>query len=913
MTRLHKEGIMLSSIDQKDDQPKWVEELLKRKRTFYRPVISDPAIEKRYVVTTTEPWKSSHPQAKADFHSTRKQSAGGRSFQPPVSQPLLSSTTSRPYIGPSGQTRTSAGETSLSVAIKLSEPSVRNVKQMHVENRSNVMKVPNTARINSDSCIRENYIKGHKEICKSKKLSDRDNSHDRSHVLSPPSSTVSLTSSSHFMEKDEKELEWGPGIVNKLKSKFVGEIEYNSAQENAGNRKLMAGVETTENLRQSIQVTTNTTTSEEAYFADNKSEKNSFKPDNFRISRSRDNMLSESAKLLQHSHKFKQTNHRRPPPVKNLSSSLRDQVSSSVLINESVVIVEHSAKTRRSGQCSPSASIQEENRNKSTFNLNDDDFRKRDTVSTYKRIFELPNNNINSHQQMKLKRPPMVNSRLENITSRRPVTLIVTPPTHSQKELLDKSVTKRTNDRYNQKSGLFKLETYKNDVKVSFKPQNTFKRSPSVTCDEGETKTSETKENSKDISPGHCRASRELENGVRFISSEALERIRSQGSTMVFGGKSAPLVKPRSKHVPSQRSVTRTKKTKAPPVPKRELSSNLQIPVCSSITKNTDIALVATVSPSPKYQPKEPLKPRENQPPAVDPILRYENKHKPVIHKTSEAEKFPEAVKEYCSTLYSTKTPDVSRNQQEEKFVGEEGDVEEVLRPSTLLGNKASLWKNPPPNNTIVFDFRGKNVQANLALKPQFCGKSSDPVFQKKALTGSDLYNGIVFDGNFGESQDYEDEESSYREVDVRQNFPPVSGLAFIGENTKVGKSAFLTTRNKKLRIQFDEEPTTFVYPAGTSHIQNDLEGSPDSNLLNRDATTQISTEISGVTDTFSSYTPSMLSTGNKFQLGLSRPIHRRPPSLHSNGPTSPLKNVPKPAETDESTSWSTSSSDLLF
>ncbi|XP_076347612.1 uncharacterized protein LOC143245306 isoform X2 [Tachypleus tridentatus] len=776
---------MLASTDNKDEQPKWVEELLKRKRTLYKQVISDPAIEKRYVVTTTEPWKSPptrigylSERAKAEFHGTCKHIAGERSFQL-----LLPSTTSR---GPGGQTTTSAGNTSSSAA---SESSVRNVKQMHIENQSDVIMVPSTARISSASSMRENTIKGRTEVCKNKNLSERDTSQDRFHVLSPVSNNVSPISSSHFMEEDEKELVWGPGIVNKLKSKFVSEIENNNSQEYMGNRKLMADVEANENLRQSIKVTTSTTTSEKAYFVDNKTEKNSVKHDNFTISRGRDSVQGDTVNPLQHNHKPKQTHHRRPPPVKNLYS-LRGQMSNSVLNNENVVILEQSAQARRSGQCSPNASTQEENRTNYTFNLSDDNFCKRDTVRTYKRIFELPTNSINSYQQVKLKRQPIVKSEVENITSLCPVTLIITPSTQPQKELLDKSVTKRTNDRYGQKSRVVKLEPHINDVTVSFKPQNTSKRSPSVTCHEGKTKTNETKENSKDISSGHLKTSRELEDGVRSVSSEALERIRSQGSTMVFGGKRTLLVKPK----PNQRSTRRTKKAKAPSVPKRELSSNLKIPAGSSTTKNTDIATVTTVSPAPKYQPKEPLKPRENEPSATEPMLRYENIRKPITHKTGEVEKFPEDVKEHCSTLHSTKPPDVSRNQQEEKVIGE------VLRSSALLGNKASLWPQKPSSNknTIVFDFRGKDVQPNVALHPKPWGTSSNHAFQKKIQLTNGNSNGIMIDGNFGESREYEDEEYTHRETEVGLNLSLVSGLAFIGENTKVGKSAFLTTRNKK-------------------------------------------------------------------------------------------------------------------
>lgn len=210
---------------------------------------------------------------------------------------------------------------------------------------------------------------------------------------------------------------------------------------------------------------------------------------------------------------------------------------------------------------------------------------------------------------------------------------------------------------------------------------------------------------------------------------------------------------------------------------------------------------------------------------------------------------------------------------------GVEPKAAELLRPSALLRNASPLWPSSaktavgvsPAGGTtsMVFDFRGKNVKPHLAVSP---------------APGADL-----------------DELDS--SADEPLPFP--SGIVFVGENVRIGRGALLTTRNKKLKIQFNDSAlVTIEYPSE--------ETSP--RIIG--PASVVDGVSKGVGGSLGSYTPSTLSSAEGFQLGLCRPC--RPVA-----PTPPADDIPAEQPVEDGClaspvngpSWSRSSasSDLLF
>lgn len=896
---------MLTSTDQRDDQPEWIKEHLKKKQTLYRPV---NAVQRSRVVTTREPCKSfqRHVVSHSGNASVEYQSAHlkGKWSIPSAISPPLSMKPPPPSFDSctaDGRIKDSVGDSGSSVVVstrKSSHSSPRHVK--HTVNRSHSSrKLKPSVRI-SDSKINM----GHAEARKIK--STREPTNIRTRYEAPS------VSSPHTSVPEEKELEWGPGIVNKLKSKFIRETCDGYTQGNPDKNMTSNKMDSSE-LPQKLVHSSDTQESQDGLYEDKRSETLTSHCSINEISKGTVTLSRETGLSIQRNH-----NHKKPPTLKRLTS-LPEHLPNSLLINERIVIVEHPKHTVK-------PSVPREERRNSTGGPNHEDCPSHDTVRTCKLVFETPNKN--SQQQTKLRRKPLAvkTRKVKQTTPSGGSVLLNTSPTiQMQNYLVVKPVTKQENNAYitrpSQRSGLsrtrlVKLESSTSGVTTKFKAKSTFTRSRSVSCDDEKLINEDTKENDTIVLPTFIKSSEEPVDDIKIISSDALERIRSHGSTMIFGGKSSSYVKSRTKADP--RTISKSRRPPPPPVCKQNLLPDSKPPASSPMTTNSNTKfLVSNVYTTPKPQLRVPLKPQENRP------LVVENKG-----KIDEFNGLPEEVKDENLTSDVTKAPDITQNQKEEKNgdiqereilqqVGKSIDVEEseILRPSTLLGNKVPLWQKPPPaNNTIVFDFRGKNVQANISLQPKPFGISSGSVVRKKKLTvKSSLPNADV--SELREGPDHEDEDYDSRSEDL----PVPSELIFIGENTKVGKSAFLVTKNKKLKIQFDEEPTTFTYPSETfllSQMLNEHENIPGTNLTTKSAMQLTSTLANGETDTFSSYVPSTINTSDKFQLGVSRPSRRLPPTPNSKDqlPT-PVDDGLKTAFADEVSSWSMSSStsDLLF
>lgn len=282
--------------------------------------------------------------------------------------------------------------------------------------------------------------------------------------------------------------------------------------------------------------------------------------------------------------------------------------------------------------------------------------------------------------------------------------------------------------------------------------------------------------------------------------------------------------------------------------------------------------------------------------------------------KIVESPKIPQIASSPTSPILSPKSPD--------------SEDTDILKPSTLLGNRQTLWQKPPPSSTsVVFDFRGKDVKPNIGLNPTPFGckparvlrkkrSGSPPRIGKEGLpTVNGNINGILLDDS------YEDDDSG-----IGADLPIISGICFEGENIKIGRGSLLNTRNKKLRIQFNDTATsTFEYPSEASLLEDSPSpNSPiqssqisDSDISTMGGTSVLRPSVLSSLGGLANYTPTMVSSSETFRLGVTRPVHRDSESTPKleNESTETAEEVLKPADPEDMSSWSSSSttSDLLF
>ncbi|GFW74243.1 uncharacterized protein TNCV_2524471 [Trichonephila clavipes] len=91
--------------------------------------------------------------------------------------------------------------------------------------------------------------------------------------------------------------------------------------------------------------------------------------------------------------------------------------------------------------------------------------------------------------------------------------------------------------------------------------------------------------------------------------------------------------------------------------------------------------------------------------------------------------------------------------------------------------------KSPAQTTSIVFDFRGKDVVPHVAVLPVPFGCKSLHPKKRPVVDGKEVTNGTASDDEDEEFVDY--------------SVPPPSGVVFEGENVKIGRGSILSTRNK--------------------------------------------------------------------------------------------------------------------
>lgn len=262
---------------------------------------------------------------------------------------------------------------------------------------------------------------------------------------------------------------------------------------------------------------------------------------------------------------------------------------------------------------------------------------------------------------------------------------------------------------------------------------------------------------------------------------------------------------------------------------------------------------------------------------------------------------------------------------------------------SSTTNNKTPLWQHKSSqngaSNSMVFDFRGKDVVHHLSVQPA-------PFGSKALRTRSLLIDGkeaIPYTNGSVNGNSADDEDDEYV---MDYSYPPPSGVIFEGENVIVGKGAILTVRNKSLKIQFDDDVDhTFVYPSESSLLEEcespttansseaesdateDDDGNDENDLSNGRPPKLRSNTTIGITGGLATYTPSVLRTVDNFEPGMFRPgqneiivdgdksKHESPIQNGIQGEEDGEAEMLKPADPELISSWSlsTATSDLLF
>ncbi|XP_067137646.1 uncharacterized protein [Centruroides vittatus] len=221
------------------------------------------------------------------------------------------------------------------------------------------------------------------------------------------------------------------------------------------------------------------------------------------------------------------------------------------------------------------------------------------------------------------------------------------------------------------------------------------------------------------------------------------------------------------------------------------------------------------------------------------------------------------------------------------------------VRPSAInhpkLNGDAGK-KQTKPEQSVVFDFRGKNTKPNVTLQPTPFGCKPVQKSVKKFYRLFDGKEGLPNGWDEGDEDDDDDDDCA---DGGGRDLPHPCGVVFEGENVKVGRGSLLVNRNKNLRIHFNDDVTSVhEYPSELSLLENDrIESTNDTSQL-------------GLTG-LASYTPSVLKTGEAYQLGHPRITQtEKVPENEVNEVSEELK----PADPELTTSWSSSATtDLLF
>ncbi|XP_013779573.1 uncharacterized protein LOC106464015 [Limulus polyphemus] len=727
---------------------------------------------------------------------------------------------------------------------------------------------------------------------------------ERSKMNSPTSSST-FSDLSHYQpsssDESERELEYGPGIVDKLKSKFISISLKEKRFKIEGVLRRYSSMENLLDKDTTMFQATGLSAPDRLFVAGNRANGNSsLNYSNLKKVKSMETLLLESDQSRKRS-LFPIT----PQPALRVTNQVTVKFPGSshsprsMLVNEDVVIIENKANTQGHNASSMEKVFKRRdlNRQTSTPSITDDELPKPDTVRNYKRLFE-PLDKKSKTQSNVRRKPPVVRAITTSTGSKCVNTITSCSP---QETAIVQPISKQQD---NEEKDLSQNDGVESSCKSKYKYAKHSAKEPLTNGNQSQThfETEVTKERTYLVlNDGH------EENDVVSSTKDTLDRISSANLNMTFGG------------VKSAREGGVEKGSEPAAITNSSCAfiSDVSSKVTPPVQRKLDEKPVANIKPIPK----------SSQSASVHSSKENWSTSHAIITKGDEVKMVPVEVKgDELEGISTSKNVDVNRsdsplaaNKITPLTDSEAGDI---LKPTALIGNKKPTWQKPPPStSSVVFDFRGKSVKANVALTPAPFGCKPIKVARRVRVDGKESKNGLVngmmveTDGN-----DLDDEDLEFEDPGLGADLPHPSGIFFEGENVIIGKGSLLTTRNKNLSTQFDDSATsTYEYPSGTCGSNN----SPSDELPKEMVLAQENKELKSslahpVAGSLSSYTPTVLSSNSDtFELGVSRPIHREtlPPAPQQESTNSENdEEMLKPADPEDISSWSSSTtSDLLF
>lgn len=244
----------------------------------------------------------------------------------------------------------------------------------------------------------------------------------------------------------------------------------------------------------------------------------------------------------------------------------------------------------------------------------------------------------------------------------------------------------------------------------------------------------------------------------------------------------------------------------------------------------------------------------------------------------------------------------------------------------------------PPPSQGLVsqvFNFIGKQVQAHIPNNAAPFEARRRPTRQADRVNSANVENltphsngsgsGYYIVGDGGTTDDYSDEEDG---IDSSMDMVSGPGVTFVGDNIIVGRSALMKTRNKKLKIAFDDQAlSTYEYPSENSLLDNESQGvgslgtdrDESANALsNKSQDTLKSTPGIGSSSGLGSYKPMAVGSAQVFKLGEmpapNAPVSNRASQNTAKEEVDEEDLFLKPAPDDQNQVWSSAeTSDILF
>lgn len=416
----------------------------------------------------------------------------------------------------------------------------------------------------------------------------------------------------------------------------------------------------------------------------------------------------------------------------------------------------------------------------------------------------------------------------------------------------------------------------------------------------------------------------EVEEGVRRISSAAVSNIRSESHSQEFNftdrSVNSPAAPKPASPTPSPLPASPIASHRVPPITSKvervDESDRVHLENLKNVEKSRSPPV--DVHSSPVLPPKVESPPQPSQHVGKQgkvepgaPAPRGEGKASPKQGFARKVE--PKSEVRPVGEVEPAKPSPPPAEELVRGVVGRGGLVEAFNKapaggsPGVLAPAKPSpkRW-HQQENTTLVFNFTSSKKET-----PDYI--ENDGVDLSRRRPEGKLDSGYVimpgWDGRMDSSTDGDDLDDGLDYLDARPGVPPApSGIVFEGEAVIINGRSNLQRqpRTRKLKISFDDALTsTYEYPSENYLLE-------EAGLLPAQPTDGPSASQGGL----ASYTPSKIQIGSTFELGVSRTA----PTVQTSPPGPPPQTQKtedeylRPADESETVTWSAeSTSDMLF